>query len=223
VLATNKLTPSAVAYTAAGQLLSWQEGSINLNRSYDGNRGWMTGVTVQSAGNSIVSQDYFYNPTGQLTTATDNVNGGLTASYGYDYLGRLTAASTPNWGLQWAYDDFGNRLTQTATSGAPPVSSLSYDVTSNRITTPGYSYDNNGDLTMMPGTASVSVANAGFESGNLNFLDGVGRSRRGDDVGGPQRQLFGCPDPVRRPGRVSTRTSAAWFPASSTWPPAGCW
>jgi hypothetical protein len=92
VLATNKLTPSSLAYTAAGQLLSWQEGAVNLNRNYDANRGWMTGLTVQNAGNSIVNQNYAYNPAGQLTTATDNVRPTLTASYGGSQAHRLPFA-----------------------------------------------------------------------------------------------------------------------------------
>jgi RHS repeat-associated protein len=171
-----------------------------LNRSYDANRGWMTGLTVQNAGNSVVNQNYVYNPAGQLTTATDNVSPTLTASYGYDYLGRLTTASTSNWGLQWSYDDFGNRLTQSATAGSPPTSSLSYDVTSNRITAGGYSYDNNGNLTAFPGPAgNTSISYDAFDrattitvassSSTVNY-DAFGRRVQKTFAGGMQRLYF---------------------------------
>jgi RHS repeat-associated protein len=187
-------------YTSVGKLMSWQEGAVNLNRNYDANRGWMTGLTVQSAGNSVVNQNYTYNPAGQLTTATDNVSPTLSASYGYDYLGRLTTASTSNWGLQWSYDDFGNRLTQSATAGSPPTSSLSYDVTSNRITAGGYSYDNNGNLTAFPGPqGNTTVSYDAFDrattitvagsSSTVNY-DAFGRRVQKTFAGGMQRLYF---------------------------------
>jgi uncharacterized protein RhaS with RHS repeats len=98
--------------------------------TYDALRNWMTNLTVQTQGSSsyIVNQSYAYSAGGQVQTATDSVNSGLTASYSYDYL---------------------NRLTQSATAGSPPTSSLTYDTTNytNRITTSGYTYDANGNLT----------------------------------------------------------------------------
>jgi hypothetical protein len=75
----------------------------------------------------------------------------------YRSLGRLTPARTSNRGLQWTHDDFGNRLAQSATAGTPPTWSLTYDVTSNRITAGGYSYDNNGDLTTFPAPAGKTT------------------------------------------------------------------
>ncbi len=86
---------------------------------------------------------------------TDAVNPGQSvSSYEYDQLNRLTKATTPNWALQWTYDEFGSRLTQTkvpGSAGTPPEISLSYNETTNRITTAGFTYDLNGNLTALPG------------------------------------------------------------------------
>src|SRR5262249_14739307 len=48
------------------------------------------------------------------------------------------------------------RLTQSATGGTPPTSTLTYGESTNRITTTGYGYDANGNLTSMPGGATYS-------------------------------------------------------------------
>ena len=130
----------------------------------------LTNLTVQGSSGNIVNQSHAYYANGQLETATDSVNPGLTASYSYDYLNRLTAASTSTWGLAWTYDDFGNRLTQSATAGSPPTSSLTYDTTNytNRIVSSGYTYDAKGNLTTQPKAAQAPVTNPGFESGSVS-------------------------------------------------------
>jgi YD repeat-containing protein len=60
------------------------------------------------------------------------------------------------WGLSFNYDGFGNRLDQTLTSGTAPSMSLTYDQTTNRILTTGYSYDANGNLKAMLGSRNFS-------------------------------------------------------------------
>src|SRR5258707_829790 len=66
--------------------------------------------------------------------------------------------------MQWTYDDFGNRLTQTGwPSGTVPTSSLAFDQTTNQITTSGYTYDAGGNLTSfqnpaLSGTPTTSIA-----------------------------------------------------------------
>src|SRR5258708_15672004 len=93
---------------------------------------------------------YTYNADGQAVTVTDTVNGGQSVTaYAYDQLNRLSSATAANWNMAWTYDEFGNRLTQTGSSGVP-TSSLSYN-DNNRITTTGYTYDSVGNMTLMPG------------------------------------------------------------------------
>jgi RHS repeat-associated protein len=163
-------------YTAAGQLTNWQEGYIALARSYDPARGWMNNLTA-SVGypyqpSTYLNMQYSYNSNGQATTVSDNVNPGqAVTSYTYDTLDRLNSATTPNWTLSWAYDQFGNRTTQSGSAASgqptPPASSLSYNA-SNQIVNSGYSYDANGNLTSLPAQVQIPVSNPGFESGNVS-------------------------------------------------------
>jgi RHS repeat-associated protein len=143
-------------YNAARQLTSWKEGTgwysdSTLTRTYSEPRGWLTQLTAADYYGTRLNLSYSYYPNGRVQAVTDAVNPAQSATYGYDQLNRLTSASASGWGLAWTYDDFGNRLTQAATLGAPPTSTLAYDETTNRITTAGHSYDANGNLTAMPG------------------------------------------------------------------------
>jgi RHS repeat-associated protein len=147
-------------YTAAGQVTGWQEGGINLARSYDPARGWLNNLTAASSMTSYLSLQYSYNSNGQATTVTDSVNPGqAVTSYTYDNLDRLSTATTPNRSLSWTYDGFGNRTSQSGSAASgqptPPSSSLSYNA-SNQITTSGYVYDANGNLTQMPGIPGMT-------------------------------------------------------------------
>ncbi len=63
------------------------------------------------------------------------------------------------WGLSFSYDGFGNRLSQTVTKGSAPASSLAINPATNRISSTGYGYDANGNLTTMPsGTSSLTLS-----------------------------------------------------------------
>ncbi len=97
---------------------------------------------------------------GQITEFIDSV-AGQTVDYTYDSLNRLIAASTTGsqWGLSFSYDGFGNRLSQTVTKGSAPASSLAINPATNRISSTGYVYDANGNLTTMPsGTSSLTLS-----------------------------------------------------------------
>jgi RHS repeat-associated protein len=89
---------------------------------------------------------------GQITSITDSVDGGRSATYSYDSLGRLTTAGTsgsvnyPKWGLSFAYDRYGNRTNQSVTAGTAPSNSVAVNAATNRITTSGYAYDANGNV-----------------------------------------------------------------------------
>jgi RHS repeat-associated protein len=90
---------------------------------------------------------------GQITGITDNVDTGRSIAYTYDSLARLSTALTsgsvnyPQWGLSWGYDRYGNRLNQTLTAGSGYSGSVSVSPSSNRISSTGYSYDADGNLT----------------------------------------------------------------------------
>lgn len=90
---------------------------------------------------------------GEITSITDSVDSGRSATYTYDALDRVTSAVTsgsanyPKWGLSWTYDRYGNRTAQTVTAGTAPSNSVSVSATTNHITTSGYTYDANGNIT----------------------------------------------------------------------------
>jgi len=178
----NPVTASA-AYNAAGQITGWQEGAVALTRGYDAARGWMTTLTA-SAGypynQTYLNMQYGYNAGGQATSVTDSVNSGqAVTSYTYDNLNRLASATTPNWSVSWTYDEFGNRTSETGTGTAASLtSSLSYDQSTNRITTSGYGYDSNGNLTASPGKTYAYDAFDHLASGSYgagNSYDAFGR------------------------------------------------
>jgi YD repeat-containing protein len=85
-------------------------------------------------------------------TAQKNWVSGEEVAYQYDSLERLISAVTtgPQWGLSFSYDGFGNRLSQTVTKGTAPSNSVLVDGTTNRISSAGFVYDLNGNMTNMP-------------------------------------------------------------------------
>lgn len=89
---------------------------------------------------------------GQIQTVTDNVDSSRTANYTYDPWARLKTAQTngttptPAWGLSFTYDRYGNRTAQSVTLGTTPTNSVVVNPVTNRITTPGYSYDASGNM-----------------------------------------------------------------------------
>jgi RHS repeat-associated protein len=166
-------------YNAAGQVTAWQEVvypslTYSATRQYDALRGWLRAVDVKDPNNQdVVSLTYRYFGDGRVSGAYDSVNPALSALYQHDSLNRLnstTAGSiadpnaaqwqigTTNWALQWSYDEFGNRLSQTkvpGSNGSPPEITLSYDEATNRITTGQYTYDLNGNITAAPAVGNA--------------------------------------------------------------------
>jgi RHS repeat-associated protein len=112
--------------------------------------------------NPGLDQEYRYSATqnnGQITQSK-NWTSGEEVTYSYDALNRFASAVTtgPEWGLSFGYDGFGNRTSQSVTKGSGPASSLSVSMTTNRITSSGYGYDANGNLTTMPyGSGSLNL------------------------------------------------------------------
>ena len=110
-----------------------------------------------AGGSTVLGMTYSYaqngGNNGQTTSVTDSVDSGRSIAYTYDALGRASTAVTtgstnyPKWGLSWTYDRYGNRTNQTVTAGTAVSNSVVVNPATNQITTPGYSYDANGNLT----------------------------------------------------------------------------
>ena len=110
---------------------------INMTRSYDSSRMWLSGEADSSpTAGALYSYSLGFQNNGNVNSATDSVMG--TSAPVYDHLNRLTSAAytagTYNGlTLSWNYDDFGNRTGQTPsgtytgtvpaaqTLGSPPM------------------------------------------------------------------------------------------------------
>ena len=131
-------------------------------RSYNVSQQLTQILTTNYQGATSFDMQYVYSATqnnGQISQAIDAVSG-ETVDYAYDSLNRLITAATtgPQWGLSFGYDGFGNRLNQTVTKGTGPASSLSVNASTNRISSSGYVYDSNGNMTTMPyGAGSMTL------------------------------------------------------------------
>ncbi len=134
------------------------DGSVSTN-TYDDEGNLLTLVTLDAAEDVLDSFTYVYDDNSigyknqiSKTEIVAGENKGTT-SYEYDIQGRLTKVTNPDESTnEYTYDDAGNRLTKTTTSGETVVvTTYTYDE-ENRLTqsvtgnsTTYYGYDNNGN------------------------------------------------------------------------------
>jgi RHS repeat-associated protein len=148
---------SSFTYNSAFQPTNFTMGNgVAVTAGYSTNRLQLQSL-VYTGGSTVLSKTYGYSQNGgnngQITSITDGVNSGLSIAYTFDALNRLSAAVTtgstsyPQWGLSFTYDRYGNRTAQTVTAGTAPSNSVVVSATTNHITTSGYAYDSNGNLT----------------------------------------------------------------------------
>src|ERR1700722_3040089 len=145
-------------YNAAFQLTAFNYANgVAASFVYSPDRLLLTSLSYVKGTTTLYGLNYSYGSVGsnngQIAGITDNVDNGRSLTYTYDALARLTAAVTtgstgyPKWGLTFSYDPYGNRYAQTVTSGTAPSNSVTVSTATNRITTSGYSYDADGNLT----------------------------------------------------------------------------
>ena len=143
---------------------------VSVDSGYD-ESGRIVARTVTGPGGSgsSVIQDWAWSYTlGADDTALVQTEtaGGVTTTYGYDTLDRLTSAVTPGGdAYAWSWDANNNRLTETLNS---TTTSWSYNA-ANQITNTGYTYDPAGNRTTGGGTSSL-----GYDDLNRTVdLDGL--------------------------------------------------
>lgn len=138
-------------------------------------------ATLKYNSGSLLDLTYDYGTynNGQIHAITAYGDATKSVTYTYDALGRLSHAETGNltgtdtWCLDWAYDRYGNRLSQTACSSPGTLSvyqpSLTVSTSTNRITGGTYAYDANGNMTE-DGSSNTYVYDA--ENRMVSFTSG---------------------------------------------------
>jgi RHS repeat-associated protein len=120
----------------------------NETRQYNANL-QLTRLSASTGVSVATDFEYRFSATqnnGKITQMKDWVTG-EEVTYAYDALNRLASAVTtgPEWGQSYAFDGFGNLLSQTVIKGTAPMMSVIVDPLTNRVV--GTSYDANGNNT----------------------------------------------------------------------------
>jgi RHS repeat-associated protein len=153
--------PAAMFIAASGPL------PIAESYEYDPANGLLTGQQVlRDDGQTLLDLTYDYarpglpGVTGQLVRATDKLDPRGSTTYRYDAHARLREVhggkvGAPLWTQTYTYDRFGNRTAVVAFGTAPDGSAMPTDglpaiavaLGTNRISSPGFTYDEAGNLT----------------------------------------------------------------------------
>ena len=150
----------AATYNVAGQMTELRRDNTPIEQREYNERLQVTRINYPG----LTDTHYYYpvNPLNDGRITQRNVNG-VDTMYTYDSLGRLATAGSASY----TYDGFGNRVQQTS-----PAMYLTYNASNNRITSTGYSYDDNGNLTTMPNlTMSYDVENRLAEAQTQNATE----------------------------------------------------
>lgn len=164
--------PNVIKYTAHGMASSTRLGNGLWEHAAFNSRLQPTQIGL---GNTAVSStslrlDYAYGKDdghndGSIRTQTITVPGmtqPFVQTYGYDELNRLKSAeesnaqvnaTAPLWKQVYFYDRYGNRALTAGTSypaQTDAVNNPAVSTANNRVTSPGYSYDDAGNLTALP-------------------------------------------------------------------------
>jgi len=186
---------SGFTYNIAQQVTAFSFGNgVAASLSFTPTRLQLATLAYTKSGVSLPSLAYGYaqpngGNNGEVTQVTDNTSSGRSVTYTYDLLDRLAtaestgSASYPKWKLGWSYDQFGNRLSQSALIGSPPTNTVSVNTSTNRISTAGYTYDAAGNMTAKPGatlTPDAEGRTVTYSGGSSTYAyDGYGfRVRR---------------------------------------------
>jgi RHS repeat-associated protein len=145
---------SSILYAPQSALKTETYGNSLIHAVSYNNRLQPTEIKLGTSGNStsVIDLNYSYGTTSNNGNVQSYTYGGgglsYTQSFSYDSLNRLSSATetnggTTNWTQNNAYDRYGNR--QIDYGGGSY--NLAFSSTTNRITTSGFSYDSNGNLT----------------------------------------------------------------------------
>ena len=138
-----------------GPITNWSYGnSLTRTYAYDLD-GRLTGISTNATSGPLQSLTYGYNANDLIETITNGVNSGLSQTYDYDELSRLTSLARTGTSQSYTYDANGNRKT-FVNNGVTDTYAIAS--TSNRLnslsggTTVSYGYDTLGNVTSAEGT-----------------------------------------------------------------------
>src|SRR5437899_2337660 len=147
VTSTNFDYVTGASYSPLGTLQQ-----LNLANQVATTLGWnnlarLTSILTQKSGSAaLLNLGYSYYAHDQIQQITNNLDSLKTEKYTYDELRRLlTAQRGPDTNIQrkysYDYDRFGNRWAQTLVDGTGFGGTKSFDYSSNRVTSPNFSFD----------------------------------------------------------------------------------
>jgi RHS repeat-associated protein len=184
VTANGTTVYSVNSYNAAGTPLTTSYGNSVMTGGYGYNsRLQLSSIQYGTSTKPLIALSYSYGANGtnngQIQAVTDTLDPTHSTVYSYDVLGRVASAGTfdevspVSWALQFAYDRYGNRLSQTPVSGrnTMPSAQLTIDPTTNRVVGGGIGYDNAGNMT---GDGLFSYAFDGDD--HITSTSGIGAS-----------------------------------------------
>ncbi|PYT01445.1 MAG: hypothetical protein DMF63_00930 [Acidobacteria bacterium] len=197
---------SDIVYNASEQTTSIKIGGrgryqITEDYTFDQQSGLLTNQKVRRGLSTLLDLTYDYNrgnsvgsqngKTGHLTKVIDNVNNNRNKEFEFDAVGRLTkvkgGVNGSLWNESYTYDRYGNRTNVekngVGIDGMPipidGIPNLSYDNTSNRIASTGFTYDAAGN--QISGFAEDGTALT-FEYDAANRLQVVKKTSDGSTV-----------------------------------------
>ncbi len=188
---TNTTRGSGYSYNNAQQVLNFTYGNgVLATFGYSSStRDQMTTLSYAKGAQTLFSLNYYYqNDPANCTTgtagndgeincindSTDSGSAGRTVAYTYDALGRALTAVTngstayAKWGLSWAYDRYGNRLSQTVTAGSGYSNTLGFANPGGAQTNhpDGMCFDNSGNMTAESGTCPPASPMYSYDAEN---------------------------------------------------------
>jgi RHS repeat-associated protein len=140
----------AYSFVPNSDLLSgWENGTIQVMRSYEDHRNLLTGVDNQTNGVTVSKFDYQNDSLGRRTQRIDSGSAVATNSFGYNPRSELISAQMSANSFVWNLDPIGNRITDTSNSITHTYTANSLNQYSQIVNggTRTLAYDDDGNMT----------------------------------------------------------------------------
>jgi RHS repeat-associated protein len=173
----NKTYTSLINYAPQGAVSSMTMGNNLVESTAFNNRLQPTSIDL----GSLATLGYTYGTTnnnGNVQTQTISAPSfGVTQSYSYDALNRLTSVNESGmWSQTYGYDPYGNRTSVTSPAYFPTFAPApSMNSANNKVADASFSYDAAGNLTQAPVAAGGATQLFGYDAENklVSFNSGI--------------------------------------------------